>query len=99
LETNIVSVERIKDYCESPETEVPFFGHQNRESNALQPSLETPKELNLSEKWPEKGEIRFENLAMRYRPHLDLVLKGVTAHLQPREKIGIIGRTGAGLSL
>ena len=83
LETNIVSVERIKDYCESPETE---------------PSLETPKELNLSEKWPEKGEIRFENLAMRYRPHLDLVLKGVTAHLQPREKIGIIGRTGAGKS-
>ena len=34
----------------------------------------------------------------RYREGLDLVLKGVSLRIKPREKIGICGRTGAGKS-
>eukprot|EP00026_Physarum_polycephalum_P008777 Phypoly_transcript_08878.p1 GENE.Phypoly_transcript_08878~~Phypoly_transcript_08878.p1 ORF type:complete len:352 (-),score=56.36 Phypoly_transcript_08878:57-1112(-) len=48
--------------------------------------------------WPSAGEIRFENLKLRYRANLELVLHGVTATIKPREKIGIVGRTGAGKS-
>eukprot|EP01100_Stratorugosa_tubuloviscum_P002782 TRINITY_DN165_c0_g2_i1.p1 TRINITY_DN165_c0_g2~~TRINITY_DN165_c0_g2_i1.p1 ORF type:complete len:1466 (-),score=614.85 TRINITY_DN165_c0_g2_i1:64-4461(-) len=48
--------------------------------------------------WPEKGVIQFDNYATRYRPGLDLVLKGVDFHVNAGEKIGIVGRTGAGKS-
>jgi ATP-binding cassette subfamily C (CFTR/MRP) protein 1 len=47
--------------------------------------------------WPSKGLIKFHNVKMSYRPGLPLVLKGVDFEIRPREKIGIIGRTGAGM--
>ena len=37
-------------------------------------------------------------LHFRYREGLDLVLQGVTATLQPGERVGVVGRTGAGKS-
>ncbi|XP_067676997.1 ATP-binding cassette sub-family C member 2-like [Haliotis asinina] len=48
--------------------------------------------------WPEKGHIKFDNLKIRYRPELDLVLKGISCDIKPGEKIGVVGRTGAGKS-
>lgn len=37
-------------------------------------------------------------LSRRYRPGLDLVLKDVNLDIKPKEKIGVVGRTGAGKS-
>eukprot|EP00042_Codosiga_hollandica_P057927 m.865823 g.865823 ORF g.865823 m.865823 type:complete len:1554 (-) comp59720_c0_seq9:185-4846(-) len=48
--------------------------------------------------WPASGSIAFETYSTRYRPGLDLVLKEVSVLIQPGEKIGIVGRTGAGKS-
>ncbi|XP_037660285.1 canalicular multispecific organic anion transporter 1 isoform X1 [Choloepus didactylus] len=48
--------------------------------------------------WPSKGEIQFSNYQVRYRPELDLVLKGITCDIRSTEKIGVVGRTGAGKS-
>ncbi|NP_001003081.1 canalicular multispecific organic anion transporter 1 [Canis lupus familiaris] len=48
--------------------------------------------------WPSKGEIRFNNYQVRYRPELDLVLRGITCDIRSMEKIGVVGRTGAGKS-
>ena len=48
--------------------------------------------------WPDAGRIHFENLQFRYREGLPLVLKGITVDIRPKEKIGIVGRTGAGKS-
>ncbi|XP_042357577.1 canalicular multispecific organic anion transporter 1 isoform X2 [Plectropomus leopardus] len=50
------------------------------------------------EKWPEAGRLQFENYKVRYRPGLDLVLHGITCDINSTEKIGIVGRTGAGKS-
>lgn len=52
----------------------------------------------VSESWPQKGEIEFKNLSLRYRPQTDLVLKNVSFKVEPGQKCGIVGRTGSGKS-
>lgn len=81
VETNIVAVERIKEYREAPQ-EAPW---------------EIPNRKPASF-WPETGQVSFKNFAVRYRPGLDLVLKGVSFSINAGEKVGIVGRTGAGKS-
>lgn len=48
--------------------------------------------------WPAKGEVDFVNYSTRYREGLDLVLKNVNLDIKSHEKIGVVGRTGAGKS-
>ncbi|KAK3708221.1 hypothetical protein RRG08_023630 [Elysia crispata] len=49
-------------------------------------------------RWPHKGDVIFNNFQARYREGLDLVLKGVNCKINGGEKVGIVGRTGAGKS-
>ncbi|XP_071638107.1 multidrug resistance-associated protein 1 isoform X4 [Temnothorax longispinosus] len=81
VETNIVAVERIKEYGETAQ-EAPW---KNTEYTP-------PKE------WPKHGRVDFKNFKVRYREGLDLVLNGLTFSVLGGEKIGIVGRTGAGKS-
>ena len=53
---------------------------------------------DVSKSWPEKGEIVFDNVLMRYRAGLPLVLQGLDLVVAGGERIGIVGRTGAGKS-
>ncbi|BDD59487.1 hypothetical protein MAP00_004694 [Monascus purpureus] len=48
--------------------------------------------------WPAQGGVSFHHYSTRYRPGLDLVLKDINLDIKPREKIGVVGRTGAGKS-
>lgn len=48
--------------------------------------------------WPAKGEVAFKNYSTRYREGLDLVLKNINLDIKSHEKIGVVGRTGAGKS-
>ncbi|XP_041520483.1 ATP-binding cassette sub-family C member 3 isoform X2 [Microtus oregoni] len=50
------------------------------------------------EGWPTRGAVEFRNYSVRYRPGLELVLKNLTLRVQGGEKVGIVGRTGAGKS-
>uniref|UniRef100_A0AAQ5X979 ATP-binding cassette, sub-family C (CFTR/MRP), member 8 n=1 Tax=Amphiprion ocellaris TaxID=80972 RepID=A0AAQ5X979_AMPOC len=48
--------------------------------------------------WPREGEIKIQNLSVRYDTTLKPVLKNVNAHVSPGQKVGICGRTGSGKS-
>ena len=48
--------------------------------------------------WPEQGEIEFSGVDLKYRDNLDIVLDNLSFKVQPKEKIGIVGRTGSGKS-
>ncbi|KAM6443796.1 ATP-binding cassette sub-family C member 5 isoform 1-T2 [Liasis olivaceus] len=81
-EARFTSVERIDHYIKTLSLEAPA-----RIKNKAPPP-----------DWPPEGEIIFENAEMRYRESLPLVLKKVCFTIKPKEKIGIVGRTGSGKS-
>jgi ATP-binding cassette subfamily C (CFTR/MRP) protein 1 len=56
------------------------------------------KRKEVPESWPPSGRITFDNVQMRYRAELPLVLQGLSMHVEGGERIGIVGRTGAGKS-
>jgi len=81
FESNITSIERIKEYCNTP--------HE----------AEWSIEANKPDKeWPNKGHIQFNKYSLKYREDLDYVLNDLNIDIKPGEKIGIVGRTGAGKS-
>lgn len=82
VENEMNSVERLSSYAFDLPEEAPY----EIPETAPHPS------------WPDKGEIRFENASLAYRPGLPLVLKNINFDIKPAEKIGICGRTGAGKS-
>jgi ATP-binding cassette, subfamily C (CFTR/MRP), member 4 len=51
-----------------------------------------------NDKWPQRGEIRFEDVNFKYDANLPNALNELTFEIKPGEKIGIVGRTGAGKS-
>uniref|UniRef100_A0A8B9LYP1 ABC-type glutathione-S-conjugate transporter n=1 Tax=Astyanax mexicanus TaxID=7994 RepID=A0A8B9LYP1_ASTMX len=81
VENNIVSVERVKEYAETPK-EAPW----------------TIENRSLPSAWPQTGSIEFQQYGLQYRRGLDWALKEITLNVQEREKVGIVGRTGAGKS-
>eukprot|EP00927_Polykrikos_kofoidii_P072699 TRINITY_DN68797_c0_g1_i1.p1 TRINITY_DN68797_c0_g1~~TRINITY_DN68797_c0_g1_i1.p1 ORF type:complete len:1140 (+),score=163.24 TRINITY_DN68797_c0_g1_i1:304-3420(+) len=48
--------------------------------------------------WPSSGGVSFEDVSLRYRPGLPLVLNKISFTCAPAEKVGIVGRTGCGKS-
>uniref|UniRef100_A0A672Q8Q0 ABC-type glutathione-S-conjugate transporter n=1 Tax=Sinocyclocheilus grahami TaxID=75366 RepID=A0A672Q8Q0_SINGR len=81
LESNIVAVERVKEYSETV-TEAPWI----------------VKDKQPPPDWPPKGNVEFIDYSVRYREGLDLVLRNISLEVKGGEKIGIVGRTGAGKS-
>ncbi|XP_074657511.1 multidrug resistance-associated protein 1-like [Tubulanus polymorphus] len=52
----------------------------------------------VQDNWPESGKVQIDCYSVRYRKGLDLVLDGITCHILAGEKVGLVGRTGAGKS-
>ncbi|XP_064151703.1 multidrug resistance-associated protein 1 isoform X3 [Loxodonta africana] len=81
METNIVAVERLKEYSET-EKEAPW----------------QIEEMAPPSTWPQVGRVEFQDYGLRYREDLDLVLRHINITIDGGEKVGIVGRTGAGKS-
>ena len=84
FEANIISVERIKEYCNFDDT----LKELDWEINSTKPDLN----------WPSNGNIQFIDYSVKYRKDLDFVLKDFNLIINGADKIGIVGRTGAGKS-
>jgi len=94
LEEAFVGVERMNEYLRlplEPEAELPSFtafptGHRVHDSQQTPPSAVRVPALSL--------EIR--DLCFRYSTELPWVLKNLSLRIEKGEKIGVVGRTGAG---
>lgn len=64
----------------------------------LQQEAPWTNSVEVNGEWPKDGIIEFKDFEVRYREGLDLVLKGISFVCNSQEKIGIVGRTGAGKS-
>uniref|UniRef100_A0A674D3X8 ABC-type glutathione-S-conjugate transporter n=1 Tax=Salmo trutta TaxID=8032 RepID=A0A674D3X8_SALTR len=68
---------------------------------AVSHSLQAPWTIEgsmLPLAWPTHGTIELEEYGLQYRKGLDWALKGISLSIQEKEKVGIVGRTGAGKS-
>ncbi|GAA6021728.1 hypothetical protein JCM11491_001395 [Sporobolomyces phaffii] len=82
VENNMAGVERLVAYGEDLPQEAPA-----RIRDASPPSG-----------WPNRGGIKFEHIELRYRPELPPVLRDLSLEIKAGEKVGVVGRTGAGKS-
>lgn len=81
-EARFTSVERLNHYSREVESEGETVVKDNRPHGD----------------WPSDGSITFKKYKMRYRENLPLALNSVSFDVLPREKIGIVGRSGSGKS-
>ena len=82
LETNVVAVERLQEYSVTKQ----------------EASWAKDSDDKYSTDWPAQAKIEFKDVHARYREGLPLVLKNLTFSIDSTEKVGIVGRTGAGKS-
>lgn len=50
------------------------------------------------EEWPTKGSLTLHNLSLSYLEGTPNTLKGISVTIAAKEKVGVVGRTGAGKS-
>ncbi|XP_025836204.1 multidrug resistance-associated protein 4-like [Agrilus planipennis] len=68
------------------------------EYTIIPPEKQPEKPIKPPKEWPQNGKINFKNMGLKYVETGPLVLKNLNISIQPKEKIGIVGRTGAGKS-
>lgn len=77
---HMVSVERVWEFGHSIPQEAPLI-----------------TELDKDQKdWPKEPSVEVKNISTRYRKNLPLCLYDLSFSIQPGERVGIVGRTGAG---
>ncbi|XP_055936124.1 ATP-binding cassette sub-family C member 4-like isoform X2 [Argiope bruennichi] len=82
VESQMTSVERVIEYSNLPP----------------EAALDSDKDKKPPKEWPSKGYIIYKNVSLKYSPEDPPVLKNLNFEIYPEEKIGIVGRTGAGKS-
>ncbi|KAH8671581.1 putative ABC bile acid transporter [Xylariales sp. PMI_506] len=58
--------------------------------------VETEDGNDPPDAWPTEGALEVHNVTVSYDPTIPPALKGVSFNVKPRQRLGIVGRTGAG---
>ncbi|TPX54925.1 hypothetical protein PhCBS80983_g05690 [Powellomyces hirtus] len=87
LQNDLVAAERIKEYLDLP-TEMPV---DSRGNPVIKPAAHRAG-------WPATGEIEYKNFSLTYRAGIPAALNNLSFKIKSGEKIGVVGRTGAGKS-
>jgi len=82
LENQMTSVERVLEFTNVEQ----------------EPPLISPPDKMPPKSWPSEGAIAFDKLYLRYSKGEGHVLKNLTFAIKAKQKVGIVGRTGAGKS-
>ncbi|OII75013.1 ABC ATPase [Cryptosporidium ubiquitum] len=85
LEADMVGFERIRTYTDSEMYQIVTL--DNEENN-----------IEVSKDWPSQGKIEFRNVDVTFYPNSNPSLCNICLQISPGERIGIVGRTGAGKS-
>ena len=74
--------------------------HQTRLQGTISlfPAIDNPTFAQPAVEWPQEGRVEFCDIELRYAPEEKDVLRNLSFKTEPREKVGIVGRTGAGKS-
>lgn len=64
----------------------------------LEPEKQPDVPENVPSDWPAKGKVEFKDVSYRYSVDGEPVLRGLTFSVEPKEKVSVVGRTGAGKS-
>jgi ATP-binding cassette subfamily C (CFTR/MRP) protein 4 len=113
VENMMTSVERIMTYAHLPSEQISLYMDPPRISKILSAHqipktvqkwnmplavAVAPTEQSISPFWPEHGNIIVQNLNLTLPTRSAPILNGITCSFEPKEKIAIVGRTGAGKS-
>ncbi|KAK3702318.1 hypothetical protein RRG08_008706 [Elysia crispata] len=82
LENQMIAVERVLQYTRLP----------------IEAALESKPGQGPPDTWPSSGSIRANRVSLQYSPLSPFVLKNISFDIRGGEKVGIVGRTGAGKS-
>ncbi|XP_060873076.1 ATP-binding cassette sub-family C member 4-like isoform X2 [Metopolophium dirhodum] len=82
LENHMTSVERVLEYTNIPQ------------EGSIEPCSDKKPPLN----WPSDGQVTFINFYLRYEPNSPCIINHLNLNIESMQKIGIVGRTGAGKS-
>lgn len=79
-EAYLTSVERLRDLTRLPQEN----------------DHKTSELVKLPNSWPKEGKLSFDSVCLRYRPGLPYALNHLTFDVKAGQRIGVVGRTGAG---
>ena len=94
----MVSAERVLEYTQLPQEAPWILGPKRPQTGTQTPRGEPQKDTQTPRGEPQtdtqtpRGGLSFTKLRLRYRPELELALKGVTCDVKPREKVGVVVR-------
>ncbi|XP_051158203.1 ATP-binding cassette sub-family C member 4-like [Leptopilina boulardi] len=90
----LMSVERVLEYAELPSEpnlrDKGVMSKKKRKQSMIESIVTPPKD------WPTLGSIRFRNMYLKYSNEDPPVLQDLNIVIHPTEKVGVVGRTGAG---
>lgn len=77
---------------------MPYFRILDYVDIEHEPPSQNEKDDQLPPNWPQDGRIVFNNVSLRYSPTKAPAIRELSVVFNPKKKIGIVGRTGAGKS-